>query len=428
MYFPSWKKIAKLKHYTRAGMVVTTVSWGLIILFMIFGLPGELAFSGVVLPFFATAALVAHLFSNATYIAGTMDLFKEAKESRKVERWVTLIGLIVGFVGGVGLSLTLPSISFFTFLSTTTVTTGAIAGLANRFGGIKERHPLERYSLIIAAITGAAMACTLIACGVPFLHVTGVISFITAGPPVVASSIFICLVTSLFMSGADYFSKMLRFLPRIFSNDKGDRRHEYEGSCFGAIFSLVAIIFFAANLHLLAGTHLTLNTAAITITLFAKCFGVDGICSRIGRTLDGFIKNKDNTQTTVEKVLWVVSGAAGLMVMADIGFKIKDYVFAKSLETVVQIPKSFRNDALRLFYTPKFEAVPRSIYIEERQPVEQNRTTLTTTGVKNPDVSLRSYFLAFLLWNGNNIISRFVSAANAKTPLLHEERRSKLVQ
>lgn len=402
MYFPTWKKIAKLNHYSRAGMVVTTVSWGFIILFMLFGLPAELAFSGVVLPFFATAALIAHLFSNATYIAGTIDLFKEAKPNTKLERWMTLAGLVLGFAGGIILSLTLPSLSFFTFLSTTTVTTGAIAGLANRFSSLGRRHSLERNCLLIAAILGVGMACTLIACGIPFLHITGVISFITAGPPLIASGIFVCLVTSLFMSGADYFSKMLRYIPRILGKDKEDgHHHEYEGSFFGAIFSIVAIIYFAANLHLLVGIHLTLtglNVAATTITLLAKCFGVDGICSRIGRTLDGFIDTDNTTNIKVMKVMWVVSGAAGLMVIADIGFKIKDTLFPRVVNAIADTPMS-ANRQLKLLLRPAPTRVPRLTPAPHSEEEKTNTLTIIThASEKNSSFKEAYGYFYCLLW------------------------------
>lgn len=329
MFYPSWEKIAKVSHYCRSGLVVSTVSCGLIILFICFGLPVELAFNEIILTFFATAALIAHLFSNATYIAGTIDHFQNADPTTKIERWATLIGILIGFTAGIALSLTLPSLTFFTFLSTTTVTTGAIAGLCNRFGGIERRPDLEQACLKVSAIVGATMGASIIFMGIPFIHITGVISFITAGPPIMASAIFLCLVTSLFMSGADYFSKAILYLPKLF---KKGRHHEYEGSFCGALISIAAIIFFITHLHLLVGVKLTLtgfNVIATTITLFAKCFGIDGICSRLGRTFDELFEQEDTIYEKAAKGMLVITGIAGLMVVVDICSKIKNYIYCK---------------------------------------------------------------------------------------------------
>ncbi len=351
MYFPSWKKIADLNHYCRAGLVVSTVSCGFIILFLCFGFPSELVFDNVIstifttatpaelffdeliLTIFSTAAVVSHLFSNATYIAGTIDQFQEPDPTKKkkttIERWFTLAGIIIGLIGGITLALTLPSITFFTFLSTTTVTTGAIAGLCNRFSGIRRRPLFEQFCLIASAIIGASMGCSLLYFGIPIMHITGVITFVTGGPPPIASTIFISLVTSLFMSGADYFSKSILYLPRLFKKKKEDRHHEYEGSFFGFFLSLLAIAFFVTHLHLFVSAKLTLtgfNIAATTVTLFAKCFGIDGICSRIGRTLDGLFDKEDSHSEKAVKVILVITGFAGLMVLTDICSKIKNYI------------------------------------------------------------------------------------------------------
>lgn len=292
---------------------------------------------------FATLALIAHLFSNATYIAGTIDLFQEklpeVKQRTKRERWMTLIGIILGFSLGVLYCLTLPaaSITFFACLSNITVTTGAISGLGSRFGGLGRRPPLEQKCLVGAATIGATLSLILICAGIPFMHITGVISFITVGSPVIASTVFVLLVTSLFMSGADYFSKAARYYFEFSEVQKSKREHEYRGSFCGAMLSTVAFFYFTMHLHLLTNGAVTsigeFNNIATTITLFAKCFGVDGICSRIGRTLDDFkdfFESDDTWQDKTGKVLLVITGVSGLMVIMDMVLQAIDFLSGKN--------------------------------------------------------------------------------------------------
>jgi len=347
-------KISRLNHYPRSGLVVSGISFGLIILLYCFGLPGELIFTNnievghIVLTFFSTTALIAHLFSNATYIAGTIDLFNEPKPEIKnkttFERWSTLLGILIGLSVGIAFACSLP-LDFFSFLSTVTVTTGASAGLGSRLGGLTRRpFLLEQIFLGLSFVGGIVMGSSLVLTGTtPFLHVTGVISFLTGGPPLIASIVFVCFVTSLCMSGADYLSKALVYAPelprRIYNWLYGlpapanRRHHEYEGSFFGALLSLMAIAFFVTHLHLLASAVLAHEGyklgLAITATLVAKCFGVDGIFSRVGRTLDNLFEEDDTLLDKAGKTVLVITGVAGLMVIWDMGNKMIHYLYCK---------------------------------------------------------------------------------------------------
>ncbi len=353
------KKISGLNHYPRAGLIASGISVGLIILLYCFGLPPELIFISnievgpLVLTFFSTIALIAHLFSNATYVAGTIDLFNETdldiKRKTKVERWSTLIGILIGLTVGIALASSLP-LTFFSFLSTVTVTTGASAGLGSRLGGLTRRpFLLEKIFLGVSCVVGIFMGSCLVLTGTtPLIHIAGVITFLTGGPPLCASIVFVCFITSLCMSGADYFSKMIihghglinrlsRWLRGLPPPDKNSRHHEYEGSFFGAILSIIAITFFITHLHLLASAVLAQEGcklgAAITVTLVAKCFGVDGIFSRVGRTLDSLFDEDDKSFDKAAKVMLVITGVAGLIVVWDMCKKMINYLSCK--KTVV---------------------------------------------------------------------------------------------
>ncbi len=315
-----WAKISSLSnHYARSGLVVSAVSFCLIVTFFCIGAPVELISTDVIIRIFSTASLISHLFSNATYIAGTLDQFQNPDPRTQLERWLTLLGIVTGLAGGIIISLSLPAFTFFTFFSTTTVMTGAFAGLGSRFGGLGRRPLPEKIGLSVAAVIGGTMGFYLTLTGTPIIHITGVISFVTCSSPLITSILFVFLVTSLCMSGADYLSKSLVYWRNTFEREK---HHEYEGSFFGALLSIAAMIYFLTHLHLLGSAVIaqegTKLAVATTIALFAKCFGIDGICSRVGRTLDRFFDKEESVYEKIFKVFMVITGVAGLLVIVDI--------------------------------------------------------------------------------------------------------------
>lgn len=336
-----YNKISKLNHFSRSGLVASGISFVLILTFFFIGLPPELVSSECIIRIFSTAALISHLFSNATYIAGTIDLYQNPRPDNRLEFWLTSIGIVSGLTLGIVLSLTLLPITFFSFFSTTTVVTGALSGLGSRIGGLvsPRRHNFEKLCLVGAGLGGCSMGIFLTLTSTPIMHISGVITFVTCASPLMTSIIFIFLVTSLCMSGADYFSKSTLYLCNGY---QPDRHHEYEGSFFGSILSVAAILFFVTHLHLLAtatfaveGTKLAVAT---TIALFAKCFGIDGICSRIGRTLDRLFDVDDTIAIKTAKIALVITGVAALFVIIDMGCKLIHSFYPDNSKKPIPLP------------------------------------------------------------------------------------------
>ncbi len=399
MLSPIFKKISGLRsHYTRSGLVVSGISFVLIVLFFTVGVPPELMFSESIVRIFATAAFISHLFSNATYIAGTIDLFQQETDDIKIkiERWSTLIGIIVGLALGMYLSFMLAPITFFNFLGMTTVVTGAFSGLGSRIGGLGRRPPLEQGFLGGAGIIGCGMGFYFALTGASLMPIPGIISFAACSSPLITSIIFIFLVTSLCMSGADYAAKSLSYLRHTYEDN---RYHEYRGSCWGSALSLLAILFFVTHLDLFTATFAAEGTklaVATTIALFAKCFGIDGICSRIGRTLDRFFDSNDSDSDKAYKILLVLTGVAAFLVVVDMVFKLAHYFGGDCKPATSPTPTSLSSS---LISSPRLTMSQSSR--EELQSELSEEKTMSETPSSSPDqsperpVSLFAYCCSF---------------------------------
>jgi len=350
-------------HYRRAALITIPLVLLLVILYACTGCEIDgLAYGKWFSYLISIPGFFGHLLSSTTYAGTALDL--RNNPDRQPAFWCTFIGIVLGLVVGIALSLMLPgTASFFTILTSMIFTMRCIssyAGLLNRMctaflvpciylvkelwywvaQGLNylcnaslqperpiwrhERHWSEILLLLIALGVGITCGTVLFATHTAkMIALLGVFTFFTPGltallafAPVICGFIFISMFTSALMSGTDYFSKGITcckdmILQKSFAPGR-EKFHEYRGSLLGGVASLaVGITLVLAHLAVLSWATISIITI---IMVGATSFSViAGIFSRLGLTFDGLFKPEDSFAKKSCIVIATLTGFMGLL-------------------------------------------------------------------------------------------------------------------
>lgn len=310
----SWHK---LDHYRRAALLSFPCTLLLLLFLLLMGV--DLFFSEWYLDLIPLPAFIGSYLSAATYFGKQTDLFAAENKKLKYEKWFTLTGILLGFSIGITLSVFSPFSTCLNIVQAGLLTVNCInqfGSLGNRLGSTLDQNhrlPLEKKTLSIAMLVGVTLSIILLAtASCAMVSVVGVTSFITGGaalPFWINGIIFVGSFSSGFASAGDYIAKAFIFIKSQVTEDAevkkavAGRPHEYRGSFLGINAGLIigAVIITALSLampQVLAG----LAGVVIAIVILTTCMSViGGLCSRIGRLLDGLNPPLPIKEVTHEK-------------------------------------------------------------------------------------------------------------------------------
>lgn len=310
-----------LDYYRKAALISLPISLIFLLIFILMGHAGFLFFSAWFLNLIPIPAFIGTQLSGWTYLGRQMDLIKENSDEAKREKWGTLIGITLGLILGVAVSILSPiGKSCFDVIQAGMFTINCVSslgGIANRLSSSSEnRRPLfERRAISLTALIGLGISIALFAtASAAMVSVVGVTSFITGGaalPLWVSGFIFVTSVTSSLASTADYSAKAITFVRSKFSSDKepqetvSKKLHEYRGSLVGItngliIGTIIVVAIAITQPHLFAGL---LGVVAATFVITTCISIIGGLCSRIGRILDRLCQinlNDPKTKTAAD--------------------------------------------------------------------------------------------------------------------------------
>lgn len=303
---------------------------------------------------FFIPSFLGNFISGSTYIGRLIDsitalLSKKSKNDEEKIPPITLISAIarkvtnlghfskwelfftgLGFLLGIGITAALiatgfgvpliehlPSVLAYSLFALGNV--AAFAGLGNRFGvstsgDSKLRLTPERKAILIAILIGIALGIILaITGGMGAIPVAGITAFfIGAKFTALTGTLFTLSLASTLASATDYFVRAFYYLRYLIGTTDqktnelitgpNSKLHEYRGAFIGVSAGLVLGAVAVATL-MLTQPHLfigVLGVVALVMVVVAATSMLGGLCSRIGRYLDGF-KNQANSGTASNK-------------------------------------------------------------------------------------------------------------------------------
>jgi hypothetical protein len=314
-----WKKLKTFDHYRRAAFSMLPISFALIFYLMLvqgdgFLLP-EWFLDLIIVPAFA-----GNLLSGSTYIGRSIDLVPQVLGIK--EKIATWIGIGVGIAVGVAATIlheSIPLVSSLSGVANVVFTLSQIsvfAGFGNRIGSSldKSRLPNEQKAIGAASLIGIATGLALfLTSSVALVSVVGITSFVTMGAAIpfwLGGVLFVTTFSSSLASFADYSAKAFNFVKSKSMQDEKtkqrvkERFHEYRGSFCGVsagfiVGSLIVGALLVTQPHIFVGV---LGVIAATLVITTSMSVLGGLCSRVGRLMDGF-KQKKGMEAPNEKLI-----------------------------------------------------------------------------------------------------------------------------
>lgn len=311
-----WSRLKAFDHYRRAALSSLPIVLALL-MYLIMG--EDFLLSEWFLDLIFIPAFAGNLLSGSTYIARAIDLAPQRGGLK--EKIGTWLGIFIGIAIGITLTLLHDSIPFFSSLSgiaNVVLTLGQIsvfAGFGNRIGSTldKSRLPNEQKAIGAASVIGIVLGLALfLTSSVGLVSIMGITSFATMGAAVpfwLSGILFVSTFSSSLASFADYSAKAVNFIKSKISQDEttnrrvNERFHEYRGSFSGVsagliIGSLIVVGLLVTQPQVFIGAF-GLIAAALIITTSMSVLG--GLCSRVGRLIDGFKHKNERHEENVER-------------------------------------------------------------------------------------------------------------------------------
>ncbi len=313
-------RLRKLDSYGKTVLVILPIS--LILLAILYGLDStELLSKNWFLDLLPPFALIGSLVSGSTYFATSMTIRQTREKDYSTHKSYfnreyigTVLGVTVGLVIGIVLSLLNVSLPFTaalcglanTFFVVTQI--GIFGGIGNRLGSCVDKKSM-RLSSEVYVISLTALASVIIGSVIFALFAATCLTGGAALPLWFAGILFVSSFTSTMISTADYATKARNY---IYANSTTDevvkkvvlkRKNEYRGSLGGVSIGLcIGIVVLAmlviAQPYLFVGL-MGVITAVTIITTSISILG--GLCSRMGRFLDGFKITNNQIKMTPEQ-------------------------------------------------------------------------------------------------------------------------------
>ncbi len=314
-----WAKLKVFDHYRRTALAMLPISFSLILYLILmqgdgFLLP-EWFLDLIIVPAFA-----GNLLSGSTYIGRGLDLVPQAPGIKeKIGTWLGIgLGIAVGIAATV-LHDSIPFVSSLSGVANAIFTLGQIsvfAGFGNRIGSSldKSRLPNEQKAIGAASLIGFGAGLALfLTSSVALVSVVGITSFVTLGAAIpfwLGGILFVTTFSSTLASFADYTTKAFNFVKSKSSPDEkterrvNERFHEYRGSFCGVgagfiVGSVIVGALLVTQPHIFVGI---LGVIAATLVITTSISVIGGLCSRVGRLLDGF-KQKKILEVPAEKMV-----------------------------------------------------------------------------------------------------------------------------
>lgn len=310
-------------HYRRAALISLPISFGMLLYLILSGgyfLPQW--FFDLLLP----VGFIGSSLSGATYIARPLD-----SNSQRAEKIGTVIfaGIGLAVTIGVGILAKLSGIPLGNGLGKLAYAVfglgniSTFAGLGNRLGSTTNTTipKNERASRVAGAVIGAGIGAALCVCAKTALLSAATLFIPGASivlPAVLSSVVLGASVSSTGASAFDYASKAYNYAryrlgylnatnsdkgidPKILK-ERNDLRqriesqpHEYRGSAVGVGLGIAAAIVICICMPHVGAALVGLALTAVVVA--GCCSMIGGICSRIGRVIDGFNQSKSKKPT-----------------------------------------------------------------------------------------------------------------------------------
>ncbi len=314
-----WRKLKAFDHYRRAALSMLPISITLL-LYLIFTYGDNFLLAEWFLDLIFVPAFIGSLLSGSTYIARALDLVTQSKPSNPSvkEKIGTWLGIGFGIAMGIAATVlhdTIPLVSSLSGLANVIFTLGQIgsfAGLGNRIGSSLDRNrlPNEQKAIGAATFLGITLGMTLLfTSSVALISVAGITSFASCGAAIpfwLGGIIFVTTFSSSLTSFADYSTKAFNFIKTKTTLSAAEpvkqrvkeRFHEYRGSLVGVstgfIVGGIIVGALAVTQPIFMGV---LGVIAATLVITTSVNVLGGLCSRIGRLLDGFTAKKVEPRT-----------------------------------------------------------------------------------------------------------------------------------
>lgn len=263
-----------------------------------------------------TMLTIADKVGPGFYLSTFMNhKIKVANPIRAGEKWGTLLGISAGIAVTVILPIVCDyavpfgdALKGFAYAVFGLCNAGVFGGLGNRIGSCcidKARLPNERAAIIISAVLGTIVGFALVffLSSAVFSALT-VTAFFTNGLillPVVAKIILFTVQSGGITAAAtDYVARSYNFLFKQKDPVVQKRIHEYRGAAVGISLGLMITIGIFVALCL---TQPVIPCFLILpVLLMAANFSIfGGLCSRIGRCIDGLVGSNTRLDKTVQK-------------------------------------------------------------------------------------------------------------------------------
>lgn len=284
-------------HYRRAALVTLPVSVGFLFYLI--------ATAGFIIPewvlyLLLPASFIGTFLSGATYLARPFD-----HDSPLIEKISTVIFAGLGILITELICHATNGIPFFGSIGKLAYAVFGLAnisnfaGLGNRLGNCtNENTPInERRSKGVGAIIGAGLGATLCLCAKTAL-ITSAAAFIPGAafilPAVLAATVVSTSISSTTASASDYISKGYNYVKYASGYSKDSvlnariqkQYHEYRGSAIGVGIGIgIGLVAAVLMPHVVTGI-VAVGIGYLAVT--ACCSIIGGLCSRIGRLMDGF--------------------------------------------------------------------------------------------------------------------------------------------